>query len=48
MTSSTCPRSGRRSPRPTRTACKAVRTYERAHKDRTSVLDAAERELATA
>jgi hypothetical protein len=23
----------------------AVRTYERAHKDRTSVLDAAEREL---
>ena len=27
---------------------KAVRTYERAHKDRTSVLDAAERELATA
>jgi uncharacterized protein (DUF433 family) len=27
---------------------RAVRTYERAHKDRTSVLDAAERELATA
>jgi hypothetical protein len=25
-----------------------VRTYERAHKARTSVLDAAERELATA
>ena len=36
-------RRGRRRPR-----LKAVRTYERAHKARTSVLDAAERELATA
>ena len=47
MTSSTSTRSAPRWPRPAMTRLEAVRTYERAHKDRTSVLDAAERELAT-
>ena len=48
MTSSTCPRSAPRSAEADDERLSAVRAYERAHKDRTSVLDAAERELATA
>ena len=47
-TSSPSPSSRPPSARPTTTAIKAVRTYERAHKARAGVLKATERELATA